>query len=220
MTIGTSCPTDRKPRFGIAMLAVILTGATAAPLAAQIRWRSGASPHSGQTRAQVVETISALGTRTAGRHMVVQFSRRVTPADRAALHAAGLTLLSYLGDNAFFAAVDAGRLDVERIAERETLIDAQPPQVAWKQHPVLARRETPTWAVVPAPADSDIDESGAAPTWIGAYVIFHPDVPLAEGIAVAQQHGFAVRDELYTINGLVIEMPLAAVNDFCAEDVP
>src|SRR5690606_26236027 len=91
------------------------------------------------------------------------------------------------------------------------LTDAQPIQPIHKIHPVLARGESPDWAAVSEQLTGD--------PIIGAYVQFHGDVDLqGQAAALAGLHGAVVRDFVFSVNALVVELPLSAVGDLASED--
>ncbi|MFQ5463810.1 MAG: S8 family serine peptidase, partial [Phycisphaerae bacterium] len=124
----------------------------------------------------------------------------------------GVTLLRYLGDHAYFASFsEAGAVDVPAVAATPSLVDMQPIQRAWKLDPKITAGTLPHWAVaVPDPIQGDI---------VGVYVLFHEDVSLAvEAVNAVTRHGAVIRDELESINGLVIELPLANVGALADED--
>ena len=188
---------------------------TCLPADAQIEWRSGASaePRVAHRDALAISQTIASG---AGGHIVTQFDRPMTPELRARLQRRGVHLLAYLGRNAFFASVDSTRAEPATLAGEAALVGAAMIDPLWKQHPGLARGETPTWAIVPAPIE-------AAPelqqeTWIAAYVLLHRDVALSDGRTTAEFRSAVVRSELHTVNGLVIELPLALVDALAADD--
>lgn len=191
--------------------------------AGRIRWRTGAVPTRARIPKQIRETITALAAGTGRntnrhgpRHCAVQFDRPVTAVRRADLQAAGLTLLSYLGDNAFFASIAPHRLDAAAVARTPSLIDVRPVERAHKLHPFLAAGRTPTWAVV-APAQ---DTVGRGPVTFGVYILFHRDVPLVpDGVAIAIRHGAVIRSQLHTVNGLVVELSADDVPALADEDI-
>lgn len=203
----------RSLRYSAAFLLVTLL--VSAPLAAQVRWRTGASELSSKTRAEMIAALTVEAER--GRHVVIQFDRPMTAALRAQLQAAGVTTTSYVGDNAFFAAVPAGGAAAS-VINIQSLIDTQEIQLSWKLHPTLARGTQPQWAVVPVPVERSDDPAAAGRTWIGAYVLFYDDVTAAEAALVAESQGIVIRRWLRSVNGLVIEIPLDAVPALAAED--
>ncbi len=166
--------------------------------------------------------------RQAGRkHVVVQFDSPVTADERAKLDASGVRLLDSLGGHAYFAVVSGHRLDEARVAEVTKLRSAVEIALEWKQHPMLNRREVPTWAVVtplPEPAvldkseDEKMRETAQNPV-VGAYVRFHPDVNLdTEAVHLCREYGADVRSYMRTINALVIELPFDSIPGLAAED--
>jgi hypothetical protein len=205
-----------RTRYANAILSLCFVLCSVSGASAQVRWRSGTAPLSGKTRAQVADTLSSSGLRGGERHFVVQFSEPMTDARRAQLAAAGVELLGYLSDNAFFASVAPQGANAAAVAQIPTLIDAQPIERDWKLHPTLAARENPTWANIPAPASAGPQPPDAV--WIGAYVLFHPDIPARDAWNVATAHGAVVRQQLFSVNGAVIELPLSAVDALAADD--
>jgi hypothetical protein len=64
-----------------------------------------------------------------------------------------------------------------------------------------------------------VGESPELGTIVAAYLIFHPDVALGlEGLTLMAQYGVVVRDTISVVNGLVIELPLAALPALASED--
>ena len=155
--------------------------------------------------------LTELAARNGQCHIVIQFQVPLLNSQRAALKAAGVELLSYLGSNAFFAAVDATRLDADRAAGVATIQQVEAIDPLVKLTPRLARNETPPWAVVNA-------DTGEEPI-IGMYVTFHRDVDLqGVGIPLIELYEGTVRDMLESINALVVEMPQNLVHNLAAED--
>lgn len=181
--------------------------------------KQGAAP----TAAWLGQAVAVKGRQ----HVVVQFDSAVTQAERDKLEAAGVRLLDPLSDHAYFAVVAGHRFDAARVAEVAKLSAATEIAVEWKMHPMLNRREIPTWAVVtPLPEPSDV-EKGADPKVlatatnpvVGAYIRFHPDVNLdTEAVHLCRQYGSDVRSYLRTINGLVIELPYEMIAGLASED--
>lgn len=168
--------------------------------------------------AAVLQDAAAAGQR----HVVLQFRQPVADAERAALSSAGVTLQSYLSANAFFAALDTAALRPDDAAKVANLAFASPAQRNWKLHPTLAARQVAEWAIVPPigtretavnlqPYDELLDAAQGEDISVGAYVLFHPDVPAAEAHALAWRHGAFVRSELSLIGGLVIELPYGEI---------
>jgi len=208
----------------------VLVFALAAP-AGEIRWRSGTVETQFRTPVDAADALAARAlTRDGGvRHVVVQFDQPLSEEAKRELAASGVRLLSYLGDNAFYASVGAGPVDAQRVAQVQALRAVLDPEPAWKLDASLARGEIAPWAVIGAdPAEFEAhpelrgqmlrpgaDEN---PT-VAAYVLFHPDVDLEGGGAtLVQQHGAIVRDLMVSVNGLVVELPYRSIAALAAED--
>jgi fibronectin type 3 domain-containing protein len=179
--------------------------------AREIPWRtSGArSQDAGGQRLDAVQRLAELAVRP-DRHVIVQFDRPVTDATRASLFAAGIELLHYLGEDAYFAALATGGVDAPALAALGSLVRAEPIRVEHKLHPLFQDGLAPEHARV------GLDHLGGP--LVAAYVVFQPDVPLAEGAALARALGALVRDSVRLVNALVIELPLAALPALAAED--
>jgi len=175
-----------------------------------IEWRTGPTLSTSKSTAEIAALVDGL-TASGARHIVVHFDRPVGPALRSELESAGIRLLSYLGNNAFFASAPRGQVDVAALADVDGLMDAQLIQRSWKLHPMLERGEAPAWTVVSTdPADEPI---------VALYVAFHRDVPLkAEAARVCLAHGAAIRSQLRTVNALVVELPSAEIPALADED--
>ena len=110
-----------------ALLALVAGAALSCAASAQVHWRSGADGAIPEMNAlAIAETIDAVGLRAADsgdRRVVVQFKAPVGAAQRARLEEAGLTLLTPLGNNAWFASVTqiSERLNADAIAADPSL---------------------------------------------------------------------------------------------------
>jgi hypothetical protein len=204
-------PTPRQAR-GAAVLAVLLlcAGLPAAPASAQVQWRSGR----GAALPSLSPAAAATGLRTMvqpdqRRHVIVRFADRVGADTRRRMEAGGVKLLSYLGDNTFFAVVNEPQLNEAALARVRSFRSAAAIEPGVKLHPRLAAGEVPDGAVT-----GQVHLAGAAgpEPVVGVYVILHPDVTLDEGVALALLHGAVVRDQLESLNGLVLELPFSAIN--------
>jgi hypothetical protein len=180
-------------------------------MTAPVPWRTGAFDVPMRTPAEVAAALARLAARDGGaRHLLVQFDRPVDDELRAVLAADGLDLWAFVGENSFFAALALDRLDISALSTRGLLVGVEEIQPAWKLHPLLIGGRAPGWAIVSSEEDAD--------PIVGAYVLYHPDVPLASAVALAEQYGAVVRDVLYTINALVVELPQSALLALAAED--
>ncbi len=74
----------------------------------QIRFQCGVANTVRQTPSERLAGLDA-ASRSAARHLLVQFERPVSATDRVELLRAGVRLLQYVGDNAYFAVVDPQR---------------------------------------------------------------------------------------------------------------
>ena len=206
-----------RGRVVIAATLLLVCGLMAGSVQAEgIRWltppgmqASGAVP-AGEA-ADVAAELESLAVRPAAKRVVLQFDAPLRDDQRDALESAGVTLLSYLGDHAYFATLHEERLNARFATTVAPIHEAKPIDPIVKLTPVLARGETPTWAVVNA-------DMGEEPV-IGTYIMFHRDVDLEyEAIPLVEMYGGTVRDALESINALVVEMPQSLVPNLATED--
>ncbi|HKQ50220.1 MAG TPA: S8 family serine peptidase [Phycisphaerae bacterium] len=203
--------------MGMAVLSSVAAG--------DVRWRNGSAPIPRRQPGQIGMAIEEITRGGGARHIVVQFDEPITDNDKTTLAAAGIRLLDFLGDNAFFASVDRSRLDAAALAavpgfSRVTVVDP-----SWKLHPSLSIGEIPKWAIQ-APEELDEGEAGSsregplpADPIVAVLVKFHPDVPLAtEAVDICRQYGANVKSSLSLVNTLVIELPQSMLMMLVAED--
>ncbi|MFQ5463745.1 MAG: S8 family serine peptidase, partial [Phycisphaerae bacterium] len=191
----------------IAIIVIVCGWGMPAVAEVQVRWcaSEAADP------AAPIERTGDVIAKAAARHIVVQFSGSIQPQDRVKLTAAGLTLLEFLGDNAYFAATTGAGVDQGLLATVPLISGASEIRKNWKLHPILAAGQEPSWAVVGYDAASD--------PIIGTYVVLHADVaPATDGAATVVRHGGLVRGTLPSIHALVIELPLSRVAELAGED--
>ncbi|MCG8407982.1 MAG: S8 family serine peptidase [Phycisphaerales bacterium] len=186
-----------------------------------IRWQNGMKTGQFKTAAQTAQTIADLSQAQGGlAHLVVQFDKH--PSDKAELQAAGLTLLSYLGNNAFFASTS--QPNVQALSNISSLRFASLIDVNDKMHSRMSAGAAPPWVVVsrtePQSAEGDDAEPDeTSEDIVVAYVIFHRDVPAAaDGPNIAARCGAKIRSILKTINGAVIEIPKSGLTTLAGED--
>jgi len=198
----------------VTIAALMISGARAAS-AQEIHWRSGVVETEFTTSAAAAQEIAAFRTRGAGaKHLVVQFDQPVTPAQSDALAQSGLSLLNYLGDNAYFAAV-AESVDVDALAQQTALRAALAIERDWKLHPSLAADIVHPWAVV----DPQTKGGEAGDPVVAVYVLFHRDVDvLTDGVQAAFAVDARIRSTLESINGLVLELPASAIKPLADDD--
>ncbi|MHC4218074.1 MAG: S8 family serine peptidase [Planctomycetota bacterium] len=203
--------TPRQARWAaICVVLMLLSWFPTEPAAGQVQWQSG--------ERRAMPALTAAGTATAiramvepdqRRHVIVMFSEKVDANTRGRMRAAGVQLLSYLGDNTFFAVVNEPLLNDAALAGISSLRSATTTKRSFKLHPSFAAGAFPQWAVV---GQASLPGGPGVEPMVGAYILFHPDVLLDEGIALAMAYGAIVRDELESINGLVIDVPLSSVS--------
>jgi hypothetical protein len=181
-------------------------------LAKKIRFRSKPITPQAKTPQEIRAAISELAERPNQRHIVVQFSHPLKAQQRAALKRAGVELLSYLADNAFFAATAARGVNAGAVARIPGFIEARAIDRDWKLHPAFHAKEIPEHAI--------IDNKNPENPTVAAYLLFHPDVDLATtAMNTASSHGVTIVARLESVNGFVIELPWANVDALVAEDV-
>ncbi|MBL0921955.1 MAG: S8 family serine peptidase [Phycisphaerales bacterium] len=219
MTAMAMRPVCARPSAFLACAAGALISCAAS---AQVQWRTGADPAIPRlSRAEVQDALTDLSARGAElqrRRVVVQFSEPVDDAQRARLSAAGLRLLSPLGDNAFFASLSPapGGLDAGAIAAERSLYSVRAVREEWKLDTFLQAGLVPEWAVVNMQEKKPGE--GFEPVF-GVYVTFHGDVDLqTEARALAARYGAFVRDALAPVNALVLEIPQSQVRPLASED--
>ena len=199
--------------------ALVGTSVMAMPVTAggqSIRWRSMEATDAPVVTAHAAaRSLRDLAQESGVAHVVVQFSRPIDGALRARLRDAGVELLDYLGDNAFFAAVDHDRLDVGKLGQIRSLQLAHAIKREAKLHPMLARGEFPEWSIV---AEVIGEGSPDPEPVVGLYLLFHRDVPQADAVQLVRRHGAEVRARLQSVNGLVIELPVSRIDALADED--
>lgn len=176
--------------------------------AGDIAWRS-TSQTAVPVTTDILTSLTELAARPFERHVVVRFSEPMTAPLRAKLDRAGMTLLRPLGANAFFASLDADRLNSAAIAAQAGVVDVFAIETEWKLHPYLAAGEAPLGSRV-VDGDDPI---------IGAYVVFHPDVNLDDAAATFDRLGLMPRDWLESVNGAVLELSMSQVEALASEDI-
>ncbi|HKQ47142.1 MAG TPA: S8 family serine peptidase [Phycisphaerae bacterium] len=202
--------TSKRRGISLMISALVLAQAVSTThLLAQVQWRSApAVPALQRAIRPVAEEVQSIVADAASRRLVLQFAQPVDDAIRQQLIEAGVRLLSPVGNNAYFASAQAGPR-LAKLADIIALQSAQPIERSMKQHPAIIAGEWPDYAVA-SPADAD---GARKPEDIVAiYAVFHPDVTMNDAVAFAGQQGAVVKAELFTINALVLELPLAQVD--------
>ncbi|MBL8747282.1 MAG: S8 family serine peptidase [Phycisphaerae bacterium] len=204
----------RAGRSGLAGCLLALAGVAASwsiPSTAEagIRWRTGEEAPVAKMNKQEIQTsleaISAARRGEAGpKRFVVSFDRPLLDSEKDALKASGLTLMNYVSENSYFAAVDADNLNPGAIAAVEPFRNIRPIQREWKLHPDLLSGKVQPWSIVgeakPGAAESN--------PMVAAYIMFHPDVDFdGKALGVLAEHGAALVSPIEMVNGAVIELP-------------
>ncbi len=176
-----------------------------------ISFRGGAVQFAPKAAPDVAADIIVLAARADARHAVVQFDQPLGGEQKQVLADAGVSLLSYLGDNAYFAALAPEKIDEAALATMPELVGATPIATAYKLHPL--------WQAAAPPLHAIVEDVGDGDPRVAAYVAFHADVVLdADAIALIESHGGAVRDEVSSVNALVIELPASQVAALADDD--
>ncbi len=147
--------------------------------------------------------------RAAQRHVIVTLRATPTSVQRSDLKSAGLQLLRYLGDNTYFASVGA-QADVSRLVSAGGVADAREIVAAHKLASAITSGNYPEYARAEDPQTGE--------TRVAAYVLFHADVPLSEGVAIARSFDGEVIGILNALNGIVVELPEVVVEPLASED--
>ncbi|MEO0716544.1 MAG: hypothetical protein AAFY58_06090, partial [Planctomycetota bacterium] len=114
--------------------------------------------------------------------VVVELGENPSAAQRDALRAAGVTLLSPLGNGAFFATVDRNALRSRAATDAVPMTAVHGIDPAWKMDARLAAgRDAPRHSLVAETMPGRADVTEANPI-IGLYVLFHPDVQLGDDL--------------------------------------
>ena len=204
-----------RNRSAAAALAAIMLALGAGQTWGQIHFRNGTVETVKKSPAELSAALTELAARPAANHVVVQFDQPMRQALRQELQAAGMELQGYLGNNAFYAALQPEALNAEALSQVPSFKDVLALQREWKLHPWLARLEVPDYMIVPPTEEARQDPNPV----VGTYVMFHADVALEpDGVALVQTYGGWVRSFMHSINGLVVELPLLEVGALADED--
>jgi alpha-tubulin suppressor-like RCC1 family protein len=170
----------------------------------EIQWRSGPMTLSVGTAA--LDTAAKAGDR----HVVVQFSGPLSADEQKAVEAAGVRLQAYLGADAYFASIRAGKADTIGLRAVPSLAAVEAIRPEWKLHPALLSGDVPEYSVVKSSREAKV---------AAVYVLFHSDVDLTkEGVPLLEQLGGKVRDTMSLVNGAVVELPVQRIADLAGDD--
>ena len=200
-------------RLSVCFVAILCLAGSAL---AEVRWRNGAAGAARSvSRAELEESLERLSTRENRSHVVLFLAGPIDAERRASLASGGVRLLSYLGDHAYFAALDSG-LDAGAAAALDGLLDVQPVAAESKLHPDLSAGIVHPWSLV-TPAHK-ADEPSPAPV-VALYVLFHADRDVErEAREIVARHGGVVRSLMRSIHGAVVHLPLANLDALADED--
>jgi len=206
-----------------ATMLVVLAGSTVAATGPAsvagngIDWKNSASL--GLQAAEIFEAPQRVFDRLAGQttRVIIRFESVPTLDERAALKAAGVTVLSPLGGSSYFARIDADAQPTTAMlaAGIDSLSEIL---LAHKLDTKLAGGEAPYWAVAEPAADAQA-RSNDNPI-VGVYVQMHRDVALA-GRSINDMiadHGGIIRDKVDSVNTLVVELPFLSIAGLAEED--
>lgn len=198
------------------------TIAIAASANAGVRWRTGVEgPIAEMSKQELRASLEDMAAQRRGdagpARVVVSFDRPLTDGEKDTLKSAGVSLLSYLSDNSYFASIDSARLNANNVVALAAMTNIRPIQRAWKLHPDLNEGKVQPWSIVGGepkpgqPADSN-------PT-VAAYIMFHNDVDFdAQGLAILGKHAAGVVSTIEIVNGAVIELPFENIKALADED--
>ncbi|MEZ6319379.1 MAG: S8 family serine peptidase [Phycisphaerales bacterium] len=198
-------------------LSLVLACGCAASLGANVTWKN--ADLLGAAHAQAPgEALARLAARAETPRVIVRFDATPDSAQRVELARAGLTLLTPLGDGAYFARPAHG-LNARAIDAIVPLAEVSPIALEHKLDARLMQPEPPAWSVTSI-ADKRLPEVGLDNPVVGVYVIFHADADsLGQGATdLVTSLGGTVMDTMTTINGLIVELPYKNVRALASDD--
>ena len=141
-------------------------------------------------------------------HFVLQFESQPNSAERDALAASGIRLLSYLGSNAWFASTSAAKsASLPSGAVAVAAIETH-----WKHSPTLLTEPPPEWAVIHPAGKTDA-------TAVVVYVQFFSDVSVESAHAALSKHDGHVQSLWDAANAATVELPQEQIESLADEDV-
>lgn len=187
------------------ILAVVslISAAGTAVSAEPIQFRSGTLSVAKQNGA----ALEAAATQARGKRVLIQFGSMLDAAQKRRLSASGVELLSWVGSNAWYANVSGDATPGQTLSALGAEA-VMPINRNWKMHPGLAARDYPSWSIVRIPPAG---EQGAPV--VGVYVLLHKDVSIDRASALVAGLGGDVRERLESVNGLVVELPIDAIDN-------
>ncbi|MEM9373732.1 MAG: S8 family serine peptidase [Planctomycetota bacterium] len=194
------------------LLTVIAGSAAAAP----VEWKNQSALDRAESLS-AAEVIRAAATGQNARRVVLRFAEAPTSAERARLAESGVELLAPLGGGSYFARID-GNANVDALSRR--VVQAERIRLEHKAHERFLNDDmTPSWAVVSTARSDNALVSERNPI-VGAYVVMHKDVDAAspEMDALIASYGGEIRDNIQSVNGLVVEAPLSEIRRLAGDE--
>jgi len=181
-----------------------------------IPWRSvGARVMMAQTPAAAAATVADIVGADEKRHVVVQFSGPIDGDTRRALADAGLQLQAPLGNHAFFALATGDDLDVGALGAVKSLQLSDRVHPEFKLHRDLLDDTIPPYAITGKTVRPGTNEPVDR---VAVYAVFHRDVAQADARALVESHGGVVKDDVYAVHTLVVELPRSEITVLADED--
>ncbi|HVZ92933.1 MAG TPA: S8 family serine peptidase [Phycisphaerales bacterium] len=202
----------------------------AASAGAQLQWRTGTSAIPPKLTADGLrDSLAALSARDAEapRRVIVHLDHAISDAERRQFEQSGLNLLSYLGENAYFASFNRAALDAEALVATGAIDSTEQILPRYKLHPDLVAGVVQPWMVIDANAGEAADKQSAptledqknGPT-VAVYVQFHKDVDAETvGADAVRRHGGEVRTVVEAARMVVAHIPMSQVSALADEDV-
>jgi hypothetical protein len=196
---------------------------------AEIRWLNGPQEIQHELApAQIAERLSALSQRDESRRVLVRLTDPITKEDKAYFADAGLNLLQYVSDNAYFATIDRDMLDAEKISRVLPIASVEAVSSEWKLHPDLADGTIHPWSIVGEHLvprfDGDKADPGQRPRFefesdVAVYVNFHADVDIdTEGAEAIRKLGGEIRSLVRSTNMIVAHLPASHIEKLSEVD--
>ncbi len=196
---------------------------------AQVQWRTGvgAVPKKESSEA-LAQTLSRMAAREGKSHVVAHFGSALTAAQKDALNQAGLSVLDYVGSNAYFAAVKPG-YDAKRLSDLDVVLSVEEVNPAWKLHPDLHAGIIRGYTVVEGIKDAShgihddttqasLEARGLDPVLAGS-VMLHADASQEAVAALLMQLGGRATHRYKVVNGLDFNLPMSKIRELAASDL-
>ncbi len=196
---------------GAALVSAIALAAGTGTALGQVAFRTQGDERRVEMNVQQVgQSMRALAARGDASRVVIQFNAPITGEQRAALGSAGVSLLSFLGNNAYFANLDAKLVRPMAAMRAASVASVRPIRAEWKLDELLQQGEIMPWTIV--------DNTNTADPVVAVYAMFHKDVSVVRGGELIAHHGGSVRAELRSVNAQVVELPFSAIAALAGED--